>query len=75
MKRFCAWCGTELPDKPPFKDKRITHSICGKCCDTRLKQLRDERRAREFDVVSDEEEEARLVLPETRPGSPQWPVG
>jgi len=31
MKIVCAWCGKLLGEKPPYKDKSTTHSICKKC--------------------------------------------
>ena len=27
----CAWCGKSLGEKPPYKDKHITHGICERC--------------------------------------------
>jgi len=31
MKRRCAWCGKDLPDKPGGKDKDVSHGICKPC--------------------------------------------
>ncbi len=31
MKIICSWCGKNLGEKPPYKDKSTTHGICKKC--------------------------------------------
>jgi len=31
MYVICAWCGERMGEKPPYKDKGETHSICDKC--------------------------------------------
>lgn len=27
----CAWCGKYMGEKPPYEDKRVSHSICDEC--------------------------------------------
>jgi hypothetical protein len=39
MRVLCAWCEKYLETKPPFKDDRISHSICPSCERNFLKQL------------------------------------
>ncbi len=31
MKVVCAWCGKDMGEKPPYKDKGVTHTICPEC--------------------------------------------
>ena len=28
---MCAWCKQQLGDKPPYKDRESTHTICTSC--------------------------------------------
>ena len=44
MKVMCAWCGQQLPDKRPFKDKRTTHGICDACYKAKIKGMNRDRR-------------------------------
>ena len=46
MRRFCAWCGKYMGEKPPLDDKTATHGMCKKCFKIQmglrdLKQLED----------------------------------
>ncbi len=31
MEIICAWCKQKIGEKPPYDDKRVTHTICPKC--------------------------------------------
>lgn len=31
MTTICAWCGEFQQEKEPMSDKRVSHTICGKC--------------------------------------------
>src|SRR3990167_10718538 len=31
MKRVCCYCKKSMGQKPPYKDKRTTHGVCGNC--------------------------------------------
>ena len=31
MRVICSWCKERLPDKEPFDDTRISHSMCDLC--------------------------------------------
>ena len=31
MKIVCAWCKKKMGEKPPLKDKRVTHGMCTDC--------------------------------------------
>ncbi len=33
MKIVCAWCGKDMGEKKPLKDKSVTHGMCEECLD------------------------------------------
>lgn len=39
-----AWCGREMGEKPPLKDKTVTHSICPECKRKHFPKKKKERR-------------------------------
>jgi len=41
LRVICAWCKKELPEKEPFSDSSISHSIC-KDCQLKIKLEADE---------------------------------
>ena len=48
----CAYCGESMGEKPPYRDKEITHGMCSGCLKKELAKVRKMRKAEKKELSS-----------------------